>query len=342
MPPYAVGPPTDTYPPGPAPGWAGPAPTYDPLGQTPYGAYAPDGTPLPAPGQIPGQIPGQVPGQAPPDLAFQPNGLAANPADFGPGGPAYTNPPPGAQPAFWDLPARGTELFHNSVCDYENFYSCKGLTLFGLGLGTAAVFANTSMDQHISTWYQSHAVTSSTNNFAKAVKNFGEGGYTIPAVVLADILGPALNFTLAGPVIGEWGDRSVRAFLVGGPPLLATQYILGPMRPTAGDEDASQWKPFNSHYGASGHAFVGAVPFMTAAKMSDDITFKFAMYGLSTLAGWSRINDNAHFTSQVLLGWWIAYLSCSAVDDTERGKQSISVVPLPMSDGVGMGVQYRW
>ena len=34
----------------------------------------------------------------------------------------------------------------------------------------------------------------------------------------------------------------------------------------------------------------------------------------------TRINDNAHYLSQVWLGWWMAFLACESVNKTESQK----------------------
>jgi len=71
----------------------------------------------------------------------------------------------------------------------------------------------------------------------------------------------------------------------------------------------------------SGHAVIGSVPFITAAQMSDEIYWKAAFYGLSTLSGWSRINDDVHCFSQAVLGWFLGYLSCTVVTKTDALRQ---------------------
>ena len=65
--------------------------------------------------------------------------------------------------------------------------------------------------------------------------------------------------------------------------------------------------------------------------MTDDPLCKAAFYAGSTLAGLSRINDDRHYTSQVFLGWWMAYLAATAVDQTQSGNWAI--YPWPTADG---------
>lgn len=93
---------------------------------------------------------------------------------------------------------------------------------------------------------------------------------------------------------------------------------------------------------ASGHAFVSAIPFITAAKMTDNPWEKTFWYAGSTLGGLSRINDNAHYTSQVGLGWTLAFVAASAVDQTDTGKKGWSVISKSTGPDSGVAIQYRW
>ena len=87
---------------------------------------------------------------------------------------------------------------------------------------------------------------------------------------------------------------------------------------------------------------MSAVPFITAAKMVDDPLLKAALYVGSGLTGWSRINDNDHYLSQVLMGWFLAYLSVEAVLDTDDQTAHWELVPIPAQHGQGVGLEYRY
>lgn len=119
------------------------------------------------------------------------------------------------------------------------------------------------------------------------------------------------------------------------------QYLTGAGRPSD-IRDLSYWHPFKASNGASGHAFMGAVPFLTLAGMTDDPLAKCLFYACSPWTGISRINDNLHYLSEVWLGWWMAWLSCDAVNKTEAGKRSIAITPLctPEMNGVGLIYQH--
>jgi len=76
-----------------------------------------------------------------------------------------------------------------------------------------------------------------------------------------------------------------RGFIVGSPALLFLQQAAGPSRPS--DGMGSRWDLFAGSEGASGHAFVAAVPFVTGAKMARSKAAKAALYFASTLTAWS-------------------------------------------------------
>jgi len=73
-----------------------------------------------------------------------------------------------------------TELAVDVCLDYEDFYSCRGLALQGVGLGIAAVMANTSIDQEFQDWHDADVKSKSSDKLSGAFKWLGEGYITIP------------------------------------------------------------------------------------------------------------------------------------------------------------------
>jgi len=229
----------------------------------------------------------------------------------------------------------------------KSFYQWDTALNYSLALGLGATLANTSCDENFQTWYQDHTRSSGTDDWSRIFKTFGEGSFMIPAYFATSFayryLDEYWNLKAgSGKNIGEWASRSSRAVLVGFPPLLVGQLMVGASRP--GENPwGSQWRPFNDNNGISGHAFVGAIPFITAAQMTDQFWLKSIFYFGSTLTAWSRVNDDAHFLSQAILGWYLAYLSCRAVTRTENPNfgRGLTVFPLVTMDTVGVGVMYR-
>ncbi len=228
-----------------------------------------------------------------------------------------------------------------------SFYNWDTALNYSVALGLGAVLANTSCDENFQDWYQDDVRSHGTGDLSRVAKAFGEGTYLIPAFFATSFVYRYMdeywNFE-NGCVkdFGEWSSRVSRAMLLGVPPLLLGQYVIGASRP--GENSwGSQWRPFDDTNGISGHAFIGALPFITAAQMTDRVWLKSVFYFGSTVTAWSRINDNCHFLSQVLLGWYLAYLSCNAVSRTENPAfgRGLTIFPLVTTDTVGIGVMYR-
>jgi hypothetical protein len=204
--------------------------------------------------------------------------------------------------------------------------------------------ANTDLDQNLHDWYQAEVRGTGSDDFARVAKTFGEGKYVFPTFAAALAAGTICEPWPAGEVAGDWGGRCLRSVLVGGPPVLFLQAATGASRPGESSSE-SDWKPFQDSNGVSGHSFVGALPFVNAAKMTDDPWLKGGLYAVSTLPAWSRVNDDAHYTSQAVIGWWMAYLAASAVDDTQQSLwgENVEVVPLPAADGgAGVALLVSW
>jgi len=212
--------------------------------------------------------------------------------------------------------------------DYLNFYSLQNLKyLFG-GICIAGVSANTNVDRDIQDWYQRSVRNNETNQFSKVVKPVGNIYEPISIYAGFTLLGSLTKYTTVGAIAHEWGSKSLRAILVGAPVVGVLQYGLGASRPTEG---SSKWHPFHDTNSVSGHAFMGAIPFLTISKMVKPLYLKTFFYIGSVATGLSRINDNKHYSSQVVAGWWIAYLAVTNLDWGK--KQKVELCPFFFYDG---------
>ncbi|MCL2744839.1 MAG: phosphatase PAP2 family protein [Planctomycetaceae bacterium] len=229
--------------------------------------------------------------------------------------------------------------------DYGNLYQKNNIGNYGLALLGAGIMANTKIDSNFQNWYNRHIECNFTNEFSEFSKWFGEGKIFIPITVAS-----ALSYRFLQEKYGrtnnprpffEFTDRTMRGYFVGFPTLLAVQLITGGDRPRDG---TSYWHPFQNDHGASGHAFIGAIPFITAAHMTDKLYLKGLFYTLSIVPAWSRVNDNAHYLSQALLGWYIGYLSVRAVSATEGTKlpRGMVIFPVVENNAAGIGLYYRY
>jgi len=228
--------------------------------------------------------------------------------------------------------------------DYANLYNQHNVKNFGVVLLGAGVLANTKMDGNFQNWYQDRVRSSTTDEFSKVFKAFGEGQYFIPIMAVSGLTYRILQEKpgIQECFLGEFTDRTFRGYLVGAPALLILQPTLGAGRPTMG---SSHWHPFRRANAVSGHAFIGAVPFITAAQMTDEPCMKGVLYALSGFTAWSRVNDDAHYLSQAILGWYLAYLSVRAVSATEENSflpRGLTIFPVSESGAAGVGLYYQF
>ena len=161
------------------------------------------------------------------------------------------------------------------LSDQKRFYSRENFRPFALTLGISAIVANTSIDQEFADWYQDDVRSESTDDFSRIAKSFGEQWPMVGAYLTASALG---RLPIADTRLAIWGDRSFRSMLVGVPPLLFLQKALGSSRPN--DVPAfSDWRFWEDENGASGHTFVGAVPFPRRGSIGSSSVSKIWLDG---------------------------------------------------------------
>lgn len=242
------------------------------------------------------------------------------------------------------LSVRGANLWRETCRDvrgdYRNFYTWPVACDLLYSVAGASLLANTSLDHDFRDWYQDDVRSRDTNRFSSFWKTFGEGEIFIPAWAGLGLAGKMLEDVPVYGTVGEFGMRTTRGYLVGVPPMLFMQYGLGGSRPGETSHE-SMWRPFEDNNAVSGHAFIGAVPFITAARMCDRALPRAGLYILSALPAWSRVNDDSHYLSQACLGWWLAYVACRGVDQTEAGDGCVSFVPIAEPDTLGAMLIWR-
>jgi len=243
-------------------------------------------------------------------------------------------------PAYSD--SEKTSFFDTVKEDYSEFYSSERLIRAAIVFTGTAIVANTDLDQNIQDDYQDNTRSDSTDDFSKIAKTFGEGKYLITLSLATALTSHYLEDDGERSAIGRWGQSTLRAYIVGGPATLLTQQLTGASRPEETD-NSSKWKPFNDSNGVSGHAFIGAVPFMTIARMYDDNKVaKYLLYTASTFTAYSRVNDNSHYFSQAVLGWYLAYEATDTVFENNHKSKSIAFQPFIGPDRFGLTMNLKW
>ena len=175
------------------------------------------------------------------------------------------------------------------------------------------------------------------DDFARTIRRIGQpevyGTITLGMVGAGLISGDA-NLTRAG------GRLAVTLALAGATSTL-TKLVLGRPRPSE-SLDADGYVPFSGQDAMpSGHT---TVAFALATALADDIHRPWATVGLYTLAsgvGWSRINDNRHWLSDVVGGALLGITSAKLVNGHWRifGLRPPSVLLGPSHAGIAWRVE---
>ncbi len=224
------------------------------------------------------------------------------------------------------------------AADYVNFYSGPRMLGLGVAIGLAGISANSQLDRDIYEDLIPSWRTDDSLRIGTSVTTMGEGLYAIPAFGVTALAGNALGL----PGVGLWGERSLRAVVVGAPPLLFLQHAIGAGRPDdPANNDSSEWVFFQHANGVSGHAFIGAVSWLTAARMVENDYASLALGVGSLLVPAARLQGNRHYFSQVALGWFLAYLSTGAIADADAARAT-TVLPMVEEGTVGLLVEHRF
>jgi membrane-associated phospholipid phosphatase len=239
-------------------------------------------------------------------------------------------------------PTSNSNMLSRTIAnDYRSFYSKDRMVRLGIAFGLGAIAANSNIDMSLRNWRMNTNLEPKPNpatDDSLFAKTFGEYKLMVPTALLA----ASLNTFSTNTAIGNWGANTSRAYIVGFPALWGTQLITGASRPNETPE-GSIWRPFNDSNGVSGHAFVGATPFLTIAAMNPkNAWIQYPAYLLSAATGISRLYDDRHFSSQVVLGWYLAWESVDSVMDTNKRRRRFTVSPMMGIDSYGIIASTRW
>ncbi len=225
--------------------------------------------------------------------------------------------------------------------DFRYHYSAKPLTEVAIGFGISALLANSNADAEIREYFQDELQNQTGDDLADLFTDVGDLAqplYSMPIYFGAMWLG---NYNgEAETAAARWGANTLRAVLVGSPEFVTLAFVSGSQRPEEGEPG---WDPFDDNNGVSGHAFFGAVPIITAAKLTDRRWLRNSLYVTSTLPALARVYEDKHYFSQVFMGWWLAYAAARTIEQSNSGgKSPVRVLPLLVPDGGGLQVSIRF
>lgn len=181
---------------------------------------------------------------------------------------------------------------------------------------------------------------SGTDGFAGAIRRFGQP--EIYATTTAGLLTAGL---LTGdPELTGAGRRLAASLALTTGLVYANKFVFGRPRPDDLRLDGDDFTPFSTRGEAlpSGHT---AMAFAFATSLSDEIDRPWATIGLYTAAGavgWSRINDDRHWLSDVATGAVLGIASAKLASGRWKifGLQAPSIITGPGGTGLGWRAEF--
>jgi hypothetical protein len=148
-------------------------------------------------------------------------------------------------------------------------------------------------------------------DLARAAQPFGNGAYVLPALAAGWLVARASGRHEGASSIVRIGVSVCAA----GAGALVLKEIVGRPRPNE-SSDSDDLYPFSGHASfPSGHA---AVSFALATAINRESSWPgtpWVTYPLAAVVGWSRVHDNEHWTSDVVVGAALGIWSANKVED---------------------------
>ena len=198
-------------------------------------------------------------------------------------------------------------LFAGTGPHWRRLYGRRGLLKLGAALAGAGVLVYSGLDAAATGWHDRRVRSAGSDRVARVGYEAGKR----PWFLLWAALAAVDAWVRSGPFT-RWGRANFEAMCVGLPLLWTVQRGLGADRPDAA-EPTPAWRPLRTDHAASGHAFIGAVPWLNAARAAVPGPVRPLLVAGSLLSGWSRLNDRKHYLSLVWLGWFLAWQATAAV-----------------------------
>ena len=161
-----------------------------------------------------------------------------------------------------------------------------------------------------------------SDGVARTARSFGEGQYIAPA------LGTLYMY---GRLRGDGKARETA--LLGLESFVVSGVFTGAMKGLAHRDRPNTGHPYNIWHGPglsvsnlsfpSGHSTAAfSLAGVIASEYSDNRYIPPAAYGIATLTALSRVNDNAHWLSDVFFGSAVGFFTAKAIVNMNTGTQS--------------------
>lgn len=199
----------------------------------------------------------------------------------------------------------------------------------------AAVALASTLDHRIQTEVQSRRGENG-DDLARLARRLGQ-----PEVYAPVALGTlAVGLVSGNGRIARAGGRITGGLLLSGLTVSLLKPLVGRARPGSGT-DAFNFRPFSKQDSwPSGHT---AMAFALATAVSDEVRFTpvtIALYGGATMTAWSRVNDNRHWTTDVMTGALVGVVSAKLMNGHWRVFGVRGPRFLLEGDRVGLGLAF--
>ena len=218
------------------------------------------------------------------------------------------------------------DYLRGCVTDAGNVLACavpsRPMDWLKSSLVLAATLRLADEDEDIQAWLQARR-DGRSNTVAGIGKPFGDGKFILPALGVAYFYGRfSQDRRLQRTAL--LGCESV---VVSGAITGVIKYLSHKQRPSSGVEDDIPWAGpalATAHVSfPSGHsACAFALGTVLALEYGDKTLVAPVAYGAATLCAFSRLNDNAHWLSDVIVGAAIGHLTAKAIVRRHGGRYS--------------------
>jgi membrane-associated phospholipid phosphatase len=173
------------------------------------------------------------------------------------------------------------------------------------------------------------------NRIARFARHMGQ-----PEVFVTAGLGVLATGLISGnDRVRDAGMRISSSLALAGTIVTLGKLSAGRQRPSHPGADGDEFQPFSGNASApSGHT---AMAFALATSLSDEIHNRWVTVGLYTMAaatGWSRVNDNAHWASDVVAGAALGIVSAKFIN----GRLRLFGLRSPLVSASSNGVSLSW
>lgn len=134
--------------------------------------------------------------------------------------------------------------------------------------------------------------------------------------------------------------NGLKAVIIASGIIQIPKYICRRERPFQSPDDANNWfKSLNNLSFASGHTCAAfAISTTIALEYRETIWVPILAYSISAGTGWSRMNDDKHWASDVFVGAAIGYGVAKLIHSSQNWK--IKTTPIISSTGLGMIINW--